>query len=299
VSSFREELERMSRSVDPIAGFFGPGSEAWKINREGVLYFGGMRALLMQIAHPKVAQGVADHSNFEADPLGRALRTFSTVYEIVYGDRETALKASARVHAIHTRVRGDGYHALDPELLFWVLATLIDSAKFAYELYLEPLPIERWEQFYADCRLGAQLFGIHDLSMMPPSFAAFEEKLAGLVASDTITVSETAMRLAQSLLNRGPLNTRATKPILYVLAAGTLPEKLRLQFGLAWNLPVRATFQAGTQAVRLAAHVLPRPLRSTPVALKADLRCWIGARLSSLAMRARTRSGRPASDRAA
>src|SRR5688572_14619681 len=189
----------MARTVDPIAGFFGPQSEAWKINREGVLYFGGMRALLMQIAHPKVAQGVADHSNFEADPLGRALRTFSTVYEIVYGDRETALRASARVHAIHTRVRGEGYYANDPELLFWVLATLIDAAKFAYELYLDPLPPERWEQFYQDCRLGARLFGIHDLSMMPPTFPGFEQKLADLIQSDTITVSPTATRLAQSL----------------------------------------------------------------------------------------------------
>lgn len=290
MSSFREELERLSSSVDPIAGFFGPESEAWKINREGVLYFGGMRALLLQIAHPKVAQGVADHSNFEADPLGRALRTFSTVYQIVYGDRETALKASARVHAIHTRVRGDDYHALDPELLFWVLATLIDSAKFAYELYLDPLPEERWEQFYADCRLGARLFGIHDLSMMPPTFAAFEEKLEELIQSDTITVSPTASRLAQSLLDRGPLNTKATKPLLYVLAAGTLPEKLRREFGFSWSFPVRATFRAGTTAVRLAAHVLPSPLRSTPVALKADLRCWISSRLSTLDSRLRRAS---------
>jgi uncharacterized protein (DUF2236 family) len=287
VSSFREELERLARSVDPVAGFFGPQSEAWKINREGVLYFGGMRALLMQIAHPKVAQGVADHSNFESDPLGRALRTFSTVYEIVYGDRETALEASARVHAIHKKVRGRGYHALDPELLFWVLATLIDSAKFAYELYLEPLPYERWAKFYEDCRLGARLFGIHDLSMMPPTFEAFEAKLEALIASDTITVSPTAMRLSNKLLDKGPLDTKLTKPILYVLAAGTLPEKLRSEFGFSWNLPVRATFRAGTSAVRLAAHVLPGPLRRTPVALKADLRCWFGARRG---MRARSAS---------
>lgn len=288
MTSFREELERLAGSVDPVEGFFGPESAAWKINREGVLYFGGMRALLMQIAHPKVAQGVADHSNFESDPLGRALRTFSTVYQIVYGDRDTALAAARRVHAIHVGVRGrladelpgvsnPAYVATDPELLFWVLATLIDAAKFAYELYLDPLPRERWEQFYEDCRLGARLFGITDLSMMPATFSGFEEKLDALIASDTITVSPTARRLAQKLLDCGPLNTKATKPLLYVLAAGTLPEKLRREFGFAWNLPVRATFRAGTGAVRLAAHVLPGPLRSTPVALKAQLRCWWGS----------------------
>ncbi len=285
MSSFNEELDRLARHADPVEGFFGPDSAAWKINREGVLYFGGMRALLMQIAHPKVAQGVADHSNFEADPLGRALRTFSTVYQIVYGDRDTALAAAARVHAIHQKVRGrladdlpvadSSYAALDPELLFWVLATLIDSVKFAYELYLDPLPTERWTHFYEDCRLAARLFGIRDLSMMPPTFAAFEEKLESLIASDTITVSPTARRLASKLVDRGPLKSKATKPLLYVLAAGTLPEKLRADFGFSWSLPVRATFRAGTGAVRLAAHVLPRALRSAPVALKADLRCGL------------------------
>lgn len=282
VSVFRQELEELARSVDPVEGFFGPKSAAWKINREGVLYFGGLRALLMQIAHPKVAQGVADHSNFEADPLGRALRTFSTVYQIVYGDRETALNAAARVHAIHTRVRGrvtddaplpdKGYVATDPELLFWVLATLIDSAKFAYELYLKPLPDEEWEQFYADCRLGARLFGITDLSMMPLTFAGFEEKVRATIASDTITVTPTAKRLADRLLD-GPLRIKATRPILYALAAGTLPEKLRDEFGFSPTLPVRAVFHAGTHVVRLAARVLPRPLRCAPVALTADLRC--------------------------
>jgi uncharacterized protein (DUF2236 family) len=281
--TFREDLERLAHDVDPVEGFFGPDSAAWKINREGVLYFGGLRALLMQLAHPKVAQGVNDHSSFRSDPLGRALRTFSAVYQVVYGDRATALAAAQRVHAIHGKVRGEvaddigladrRYVATDPELLFWVLATLIDSAKFAYELYLSPLPRSEWEEFYRDCILGAQLFGI-DRSLMPGSFDAFEEKVARLTDSDVITVTPTARRLADKLLE-GPLQMKPAKPILYALAAGTLPEKLRREFGFSFNLPVRAVFGMGTFLVRTAARVLPGPLRSAPVATMAELRCAI------------------------
>jgi uncharacterized protein (DUF2236 family) len=268
----------MARDVDPVEGFFGPGSAAWQINRESVLYFGGMRALLMQLAHPQVAQGVAEHSSFAQDPFGRALRTFSTISRIVYGDRDAALRAAARMHAIHGGVRGENYAATDPELLFWVLATLIDSTRFAYELYLHALPRKRWQQFYEDCRLAARLFGISDLSIMPPTFAAFERRFEELVASETITVSATARRLANRLIAQGPLNSRITRPLLYVLAAGTLPAKLRNEYRFSWNLPVRAAFSAGTLAVWLAAHSVPRPLRSTPAALRAELRCWLGGK---------------------
>jgi uncharacterized protein (DUF2236 family) len=59
------------REGDP--GLFGPGSVAWRINAESVLLLGGGRALLMQAAHPLVAAGVADHSDFTAGPLGALL----------------------------------------------------------------------------------------------------------------------------------------------------------------------------------------------------------------------------------
>ena len=91
-------------STDPREGFFDPNGPFWKVSRESVVYLGGMRALLMQIAHPKVAQGVADHSRFREDPFGRARRTFQMIHSIVFGTRETALRTAAALHAVHAKV---------------------------------------------------------------------------------------------------------------------------------------------------------------------------------------------------
>src|SRR5206468_2892793 len=86
--------------------------------------FSGGRALRMQLAHPAVAQGVADHSGFEADPFARLRGTLDAMTTIVYGTKEQAAQVAAQVKAIHRRVRGDGYYANDPALLLWVHATL-------------------------------------------------------------------------------------------------------------------------------------------------------------------------------
>ena len=54
------------------SGLYGPASEAWRLNREAMLLLGaGPRALLLQIAHPLVAAGVADHCDFRTDPWRR------------------------------------------------------------------------------------------------------------------------------------------------------------------------------------------------------------------------------------
>ena len=61
--------------ADPISGFYGPGSRMWRINREAVLLGAGPAALLLQLAHPLVAEGVAHHSRFEEDPTRRLRNT--------------------------------------------------------------------------------------------------------------------------------------------------------------------------------------------------------------------------------
>src|SRR3712207_2866998 len=89
------------------AGLFGPGSLTWRINREGVLLLGGGRALILQVAHPLVAAGVAAYSNYREDPWGRLYRTLDITTRIVFGDTETAREASGRLERMHSRVRGE------------------------------------------------------------------------------------------------------------------------------------------------------------------------------------------------
>src|SRR5262245_27475153 len=87
-----------------------------RVYAEGIILLGGGRALLMQIAHPLVAQGFAEHSSYRASRLERLLRTLKATLAIVFGNREPALHAAASINQVHTRVSGSGYTANDPEL---------------------------------------------------------------------------------------------------------------------------------------------------------------------------------------
>src|SRR5579872_624052 len=104
-------------------GYFGPGSMTWRVDRElAVLLGSGSRALMLQVAHPKVAAAVADHSRYRSDPLGRLRDTLNAIYGFAFGDVATVDGIVEHIHHLHTRVRGatpdgDPYSALDPHLL--------------------------------------------------------------------------------------------------------------------------------------------------------------------------------------
>src|SRR5882724_12671431 len=81
--------------------FFQPVTKIWQVNREMVLLAAGGRALLMQLAHPKVAAGVAEHSYFKADPLGRLYRTMSAMWSIVFDETSAARASLEQVKGVH------------------------------------------------------------------------------------------------------------------------------------------------------------------------------------------------------
>lgn len=286
--AFSERLHAWAERADPVAGFFGPGSATWKVNREAAIYLGGMRALLMQIAHPKVAQGVADHSNFRSDPFSRLRRTFDTVHAMVFGTREHALLAAERLYAVHQRVRGrlddaamqgSAYSANDPELLMWVLATLVDSSLEAYETFFEPLPRDEQLAFYDEAKTFARLCGLEP-HQMPPTLGAFRGYVDAMVSGPEITVTATAREIADALL-KGPPLLWLFRPSNYVLAAGMLPAKLRAQYGLSRTLPVRAAYRVGVELVRRVTPLLPPTVRYIPSARRAERRCAARTRLAA------------------
>src|SRR5215831_7976655 len=128
--------------IDPLPpaseGLFRAGSWLRRIHGESALIFGGGRALLLEVAHPLVAAGVAEHSKFRTDPLGRLRRTLDAMHAIGFGDRAAALAAARGVHRAHARVHGrlsadagaaypagTPYHGREVELVVWVWATLV------------------------------------------------------------------------------------------------------------------------------------------------------------------------------
>ncbi len=129
-------------------GLFDDGSVIRRVNSEGIILAGGGRALLLQLAHPQVAQGVAEHSNFKEDPLSRLNGTLEFTYTVVFGARIEAERISEIVRIIHQKVIGPGYTASDPELLCWVNATLIETALGIYECVFSPLDPHEVETYY-------------------------------------------------------------------------------------------------------------------------------------------------------
>src|SRR5438128_8311522 len=114
-------------SQEAAGGLYRPDSVSWRVNRESALLLAGGRALLMQLAHPAVAAGVDEHSDFRRRPLARLLRTLDLYLQLSFGDRGEALAAAQAINHVHHGVHGAGYTAVEPSLLFWVQATLIDS----------------------------------------------------------------------------------------------------------------------------------------------------------------------------
>src|SRR6202163_3603368 len=141
-------------------GLYGDDSVTRRVNRENVLFLGGGRALLMQLAHQKVAAGVDDHSDFRSHPFRRLRRTILMTMAIVFGDRETALAAARGVNQVHSRVKGRDYRAVAPALLLWVHAPLMDTALVTYDTFVKPLRPREREDSYQEFKLLGELLGI-------------------------------------------------------------------------------------------------------------------------------------------
>ncbi|MEN8800542.1 MAG: oxygenase MpaB family protein [Thiogranum sp.] len=276
---FRQYLENLGRDIEPGSGFFSPDTVFWRVSREPALLLAGMRTLLLQIAHPKIAQGVADHSRYREDPLGRGIRTFSAVYSLVFGRRDEAIEAAMRVRSVHDRVHGQvmgptpagmdsAYDANDPELLLWVAATLLDSSVMAYELFIEPLSAEEKEQFYQQAKRFGQLFGIPE-KRYPDSWADFQNWWQEMLYSDTLTVTDTARDIYRSLLT-GTWFTRLLAPFNYSMAALLLPERLVDSFGMRRNVLARMTFYIIVWITRGLVKLLPRHWRGVPAARRRE-----------------------------
>jgi uncharacterized protein (DUF2236 family) len=261
-------------------GLFGPGTVTWKVNREAVLLAGGGRALLLQVAHPSVAAGVVQHSDYDADPWGRLYRTLDLVTRITFGKTETCDRAAAQLKRAHAPVKGerpDGveYRAWDPDLLLWVWATLVESAVLVYTRYVAPLPARELAAYYEEQQRFAVMCGVpegHWPATWPRFVAWFDEWVR-----DECTVTGDSRRIAESVLD--PRMPRPLKPaarpaleLVKLATVGLTPEVLRERYGLAWGPRRERLLGASTGAVRRVLPLLPSLLRELPPARAAERR---------------------------
>jgi uncharacterized protein (DUF2236 family) len=245
-----------------VAGLFADDDVIRRVDSEPVLLLGGGRALLMQLAHPHVAAGVAEHSDFRADPWTRLRHTIGAASAIVFGTEHDARTVAERLRLVHERVVGPGYRAADPALVLWVHATLIDTALRVHSRFLRPLRPDEAERYYQQSTLVAEIMGV-PRSDQPADLAGFRRYLRAMVGS--LEVTDTARQLAHDALH--PRWGPAAEPGLALarqLTAGLLPARLRRQYGLGWDWPGQLALQAGTALSRIVLPRVPPVVRRAP-----------------------------------
>ncbi len=296
--------------ADLDAGLLGPSSLTWQVDREAFLLLGaGPRALLLQLAHPAVAAGVADHSTFRADPWARLAATLGSYLRIVYGSRGVARAEAARLRRRHAGLRGvmeDGraYDALDPAASLWVHATLVDSTIAVADAWLGPLDGEARRRLYAESLPIAALFGLE--GRVPPDLASFRAYVdsmlgpdgpahPGPVARDLAAAvlrppSEPPLRAmaaalpprlsapALAALDRLPVLPTAATSWLLLPSVGLLPPTVRAAYGLPWGPVEQAIARWLVLGWRTWNAALPRTWRAMPHALRAERRLGLSPR---------------------
>jgi uncharacterized protein (DUF2236 family) len=265
-------------------GFFGPQSVTWRVNREGVLLVGGGAALVLQVAHPLVAAGVAEHSNYREDPWGRLYRTLDLTTKMVFGSTAVAEEAAGRIKHVHKRVNGvtseaggrypagTHYDARDPELLLWVHATLVHTSLHVYTRYVGALSIADEREYYEEQKRLAELVGV-PRDRQPDTLADFNEYWREMIDGDRIAATG-ALRdvVGATLRPELPFVMRPLVEALNLATVGMLPERLRAELGLPWGTNRRRVFDASRVVLSAILPALPRVMREFPPARSADRR---------------------------
>lgn len=250
----------LDTAADLQAPFFAPDSAIRRIHQEGILILGGGRSLLMQIAHPSVAQGVAEHSSYKTDRTARLMRTLRSTLAVVYGTRAQAEASIAGINRLHQRVNGETYSALDPDLLVWVLATLVDTTVEMHDRFVAPIPSGDQAAYYEDVRLIGALLGIPH-GHMPGDLPAMRAYVVDMSAR--LEVSSAAREIARDLF--APLPKTGPSMWLYrQITAGLLHPALREGFGFTWGPARQRQLDALQWSGRNLVGRMPLRLRRTP-----------------------------------
>jgi uncharacterized protein (DUF2236 family) len=264
-------------------GIHGPTSKAWELQRESVIFIGGGRAALLQLAHPFVAHGVDQHSKTRTDVAGRFQRTFANVFAMTFGDLRSAFRSARRVHNVHTRikgvieedvgafVRGTPYQANESGALLWVHATLIDTVVQVYELLVRRLDEAEKDVYYQQTKMFARLFGIPEAEI-PANWPAFRAYMDGMFESDEITVGTPAREMSEFLFEPARPSMAPVMRWVHLVTAGLLPPRIRDQFGMRFGLRDRIAFRASIAALRSFYALTPGPIRYLPAYAEACAR---------------------------
>jgi uncharacterized protein (DUF2236 family) len=250
---FRHASYPLARTLDYPGdpGVCGPGSVSWRIIGDTSAFIGGIRALLVQAAHPEVAAGVADHSRYREDPLGRLSRTSAYVTATTFGAIPEVERAVSIVRRAHRPVHGRSHRNIDysadaPDLAAWVHNALTDSFLQAYETFGErPLSSEDRDQFVSEQATIGHLLGATPIPQTAAALHSWIEQHPALAASP-------GMRQTVDFVRSPPL-PRTVLPAYRLMAqaaAATIPPDLRALLGLRKTPGAMAAGRSVTRFLR-------------------------------------------------
>ncbi len=258
---------------------------SWRIHRERVLILGWGRAILMQFAHPLVAAGVAEHSQFNRQAGGRRLRANATIHAFLalsFGMPDEAHASADAINAIHRRVHGalddstrhfaagTHYSAADPELEAWVHATLVDSFLLTYQRLVGPLTLAEQDRYCAEARALGPWLGV-PVRMLPGSVRELRDYMTGKMVSGEIEITDTARELCRALLAppSGAFE-HATLPPMRLATISLLPADMRHSYGFEEDSRRDRAFDLLAASLHRMLPVMPRAMRYWPEARRAE-----------------------------
>ncbi len=259
------------------AGLADPASVSWRIFKNPVsLFIGGVAAVILELAEPRVRTGVWEYTGFRTDPTRRIRRTGLAAMVTVYGPRSTAEAMIAEVRRLHERVRGttptgEPYHANDPELLNWVQATAAFGFAGAYHAYVAPLSAADRNRYYNEGQPSAALYGATGAPASEAEVSAIFENMRGrLEPSPVLFEFLDIVREAPVL----PQPLRLAQPLFVAAAVSLTPAWVRKLIGLPDALCLRG-WQEGI--VKLAGAAADRVVLQSSPAVQSCLRMGLPA----------------------
>ena len=269
-----------------MEGYFTDRSMLRIVHRERAIALSGPRALHMQATHPLAVKGLLAHSSAVDEPYDRLARTAQVMSTIGFGSIEDADRVTARVRAMHRRVKGridepvgafpagTPYRADQPDLLLWVLFTLVDSGIVVYRKYVASMSCAQEAAYWEDYKVVGELFGLSRADM-PDTLADLHDYRRRMLAGDELHVTDWARRRARRIVLEPPVPW-AARPLLETvnfITIALLPDEVRRQYGFSPLPPAlvrKALVAGGAEYVKRAViPFLPERLRLTPQARAA------------------------------
>lgn len=277
--NFQRDLYNVASQNRPgeNESYFNSSSVIRRIYREGAVLLSGGRAILLQLAHPFVAAGVDDHSNFQSEILKRLYRTLLFMQNLVFDDRRRVEKTLDHFHDMHERIRGrlahdagcfhagTPYSGRDPQAKLWVHATFIDTSLKVYERFVTSLSDEERHSYYSDTLLIARLMEIPD-EILPSTLEEFHDYMKSMLSSDTLAVTETARRLGNAVLYpQVGFFPSLSAGLLRFVTAGILPERFRREYGLKWDSTHQFFLNRLSFLIRSLRPIAPKAVWQNPL----------------------------------